>query len=251
MSSSNKHLKVSDTININETTADHHSIQGHVTITDSETGKVLLDKDNLVLQRARVWLFEQLFKVAPSEEYINDGAIVNNNRQALVLSVGSGGSDLNASAFTTFVPVFSDKDLGQKVPFVLSNPDKDNDTRLNGNPSIVKELTDEQKAKYRFPQNRPDGSVEWYGKLPNGSNQEKPYGTSKGWNINKFTGEVSYTISYSINKDECRGSVINELGLYLSDYSGDNAELLTRITFQPEPLSNLSKSLDIDYTLYI
>lgn len=251
-----KKITASDYIDVNEQQQENAAhIHGHVTIKEKGTDRVILDKENLVTQRTRVWLFEQLFKTKPSSDYAG-GVKVNNNRQIYLMSVGSGGSDLNAAAFAPYVPVFSDTDLGQKVPFISTNPDKDNDTRLNGNPSIVKTLSDDQKHKYYMTVNNPDGSVNYFAKRPDNSTTDKPYGTSKGWNINKFTGEVSFTISFSISRTECRGSIINEIGLWLAEYNSSSntfkdPELATRICFDPESLSSLTKELEIEYTLYI
>jgi len=243
------------------TMADNHqpkTIRGHVKISDKATGKVLLDKDNLVTQRARVWLFEQLFKTDPPHSYTDsDSKIkIDNTRQICLMSVGSGGADINASAFTPYVPLFSDKDLGQKVPFITQDPDKDNDTTAQANPSIVKVLSADQQKKFFMPTTNPDGSTYYYGKRPDGWTDERPYGSSSTWNIDRFSGEVSFSMNFSVAEDECRGSIINELGLWIGTYNKktnayDNLELATRICFDSEPLSSLTKALDIEYIMYI
>ena len=259
MISLKKHLQAEEAFNLSDSPASSHSqvgIHGKVTIKDDQDN-IILEKENLVTQATRVWLFEQLFKtnassLMPSKyKYHHD-----DSRQICLLSVGSGGSDLNANAFTPYVPVFSDVDLGQKVPFIIVDQDKYNDNTAKANPSIVDKLTAEQTKLYYLPKQNPDGTIYYYGKRPDGYTDSKPYGTSRGFNIDTITGDVSFTITFSINRNECRGNVINEIGLWLGKYNAganryDNLNLATRLCFDPESLTSLTKELTIDYTLYI
>lgn len=248
----NKDLIIKDKLNISENNKKEH-VRGHVILKDHDTGKVLVEKDNLVLLRTRVWLFEQLFKTTPPTTY---SSTVDNDRQIALLTIGQGGADVNATAFSPYVPKFDDKALGQKVPFIIVNPDKDNDSSLKPNPSVVQELSEDQKNVYYLPETEPDGSIYYYGKRPTNANANSPYGNSKGWNIDQSTGEVSFSIEFSIGTTDARGYIINELGLFLAHYDKGsntytNSELATRITFDSESMNSLTKTLDIEYILYI
>lgn len=235
-----KRISKSDMINMQD-----KKIRGHVIIKDGETGEILQEKDNLVLMRTRVFCFEHLFKVAPPDYY---NCIVDNERSICLFSVGQGGADVNSTAFNPFVPKFSDKNLAQPVPFMMVNKDKGEDLSLDSNPSIVEELTEEQSKKYYLAEENPDGSINYYGKV------FEP--ESKGWVIDINTGEVAYELSMRIEQEECRGFLINEIGLWLAKYDESqnvyiNNELATRITFDTESLTSLTKSIEIQYILYI
>ena len=223
-------------------------IKGHVIVKDGETGEILTEKDNLVLMRTRVFVFEHLFKVSPPSSY---SCIKNNNRQICLFKIGQGGADVNAAAFNPYTPKFSDKDLSQPVPFITVHPDKDSDATLDSNPSIVTELTNEQKLKYHLPKQNPDGSVSYYGKI------FEP--ESKGWVIDNNTGEVAYSLSLRIEENEARGYIINEIGTILAEPQPNKQnpvtfiadELCSRITFDSESLTSLNKSIEIEYIFYI
>lgn len=235
-----KKINFKDYINFNE-----RKIKGHVIVKNGETGEVLTEKDNLVLMRTRVFVFEQLFKVDPPESYKCE---INNDRKICLFKIGQGGADVNAAAFNPEAPKFSDKDLSQPVPFIKVNQFKDSDAELRADPSVVTELTSEQKNKYYLSKNNPDGSVYYYGKV------FEP--ESKGWVIDQNTGEVAYSLSLRIESYEARKYLINEIGtiLAIKDNSTNtykNIELASRITFDTESLTSLSKSLEIEYIFYI
>lgn len=248
-----KQLNAFDGLSLNDNEPMKHPIRGHVKITDKETKEVIAEKDNLVLMYTRAWLFCQLFKVNPPADYKQK---MQSSDQICLLTVGQGGADINASAFSPFVPKFSDIDLGQKVPFKVVNPDKNNDTSLAPNPSIVEELTEAQKKIYYMPVNQPDGTTYYFAKRPTGATDDKPYGNSHGLDIDQNSGTISFSMTFDIDKDECRGYLINELGLWMGTFnkntnSYENLHLATRLTFDTEPMSSLSKSLEIEYTMYI
>lgn len=238
-------------------------IRGHVTITDRETGNVVVDKDNLVLLRTRIWLFENLFKTKVPTQYttsatgyIGDATNKDLSRQLCLIQIGSGGADNNNTPFVPHVPVFNDTTLKQPVPFVTVDPDKVNSAASKADPSIRAELIDEENHLYYDTKIQPTGITEYYTKRPNGATDKNPYGNSKGFDINMSTGEVTFTLNFSIEADEARGQYINELGLMLGSYNAkkntyDNVELATRLTFDSESFSSLTKALDIKYTLYI
>jgi len=236
-------------------------IQGHVIVKDLE-GNVILEKDNLVLLRTRIYLFEHLFKSNPPAPYNND---IDNDRFICLFKIGQGGADVNATPFNPFVPKFSDTDLAQPVPFIIVDPDKSDDIEKEANPSFVTELPVFRKNvgnesvpynKYFLPVDNQDGSLSYYGKIFENDNND-----TSNWNINTETGEVSYTLKLKIEPTEARGFMVNEIGLLLAKPSINNYNIITniandyklatRITFDTESLTSLSKGLEIDYVMYI
>lgn len=220
-------------------------IKGHVIVKDASNGKIVLEKDNLVVMRTRVFVFEHLFKVSPPEFY---ESIDDKERSICLFKVGQGGADVNATPFNPFVPKFSDTDLSQPVPFVIIDPDADISVDKESNPSIITELTDEQSKIYYLPKENPDGTLSYYAKI------FEP--ESQGWVIDSNTGEVAYSLSMRIEPYECRGFIINEIGTILAKYNEseniyEGAELATRITFDSESLANLTKGIEIEYVFYI
>ena len=113
------------------------SMKGHVIFRDPETGRILHEEDNLVLMRTRIFLFEHLFGVDAPDSY-TPGKPKDNTRTIALWSAGSGGADVNASSFTPFVPTFGDTSLGQSIPFIIQDPDKNNNVETQANPSKVK-----------------------------------------------------------------------------------------------------------------
>jgi len=228
-------------------------VRGKVLFKDPETHEVLMEKDNLILMRTRVWLLEQLFNKSIPSNYSADKTA---DRSIALFSVGSGGADVNNAAFTPYSPKFSDKDLGEKVPFVITNPDKENSDRLANDPSVFESLTESQKNKYYITKNNPDGSVYYYGKRFANATDKNPLGDSKGWVIDQDDGSVAFSLKMFIDKTECRGTMVNELGLWLGKYDKNTnnfngLELASRITFDTESLSSLTKGIEIEYIIYI
>ena len=249
----NRFTRITDGMNITDLPMDMEQVHGHVTVRDSDTGEVLLSKDNLVLMRTRVWLFEQLFKTdAPSSlNYTKDNA-----RSIAFFSIGSGGADVNANPFAPFVPKFSDIELGQRVPFVTIDPDKANNSESQANPSIVSSLTSQQQNMYYMPVPNSDGTTPYYAKRFKGATPDNMFGSSAGWVIDNYSGKVAFSLSMNIDKSEARGNVINEIGLWMASYNKSantfsNPFLATRICFDTDSLSSLNKNIEIEYVMYI
>lgn len=256
MTNKDRFITFNDGINFNDIKdklQEETPMKGHVIIRDKE-GNILHEEDNLVLMRARVWLFEQLFGASAPTTYT--GAKINNNRIISLFSIGSGGADINASAFTPFTPKFNDVDLGQPIPFVTIDPDKPNNSEAQANPSIVTELSAEQANTFYMPVSNPDGTTPYYTKRFKDATAEEPLGSSKKWVLDQSTGGVAFSLALSVERDEARGTLFNEIGLWLAEYDSSNntfkdAELATRLTFQTESLASLTKGIDIEYIMYI
>lgn len=246
-------MKIEEGVQVNDLSEKVEQVQGHVIVKDANTGEILMEKDNLVLMRTRVWLFEQLFKVDPpsSLNYTKD-----DNRAIALFSIGSGGADINANPFAPFVPKFSDLELGQKVPFLTVDPDKSNNSESQANPSIVSSLTSQQRNIYYMPVNNSDGTTPYYAKRFKGATATKPFGSSSGWVVDTYSGKIAYSLAMNIDKSEARGNVINEIGLWMASYNQatnqySNPFLATRICFDTDSLSSLNKNIEIEYVMYI
>ena len=251
--SENRFTKITDGVGLDDLPTTVEQVHGHVIVKDADTGEILVDKDNLVLMRTRVWLFEQLFKIdAPASlNYTKD-----NSRSIALFSIGSGGADINANPFAPFVPKFSDIELGQRIPFVTVDPDKANNAESQANPSIVSSLTSAQRNIYYMPVSNSDGTTPYYAKRFKGATAANPFGSSGKWVIDNYSGKVAFSLSMNIDKSEARGNVINEIGLWMATYNSSantftNPFLATRICFDTDSLSSLNKNIEIEYLMYI
>lgn len=303
----NKKLKFNDNVMMNDSVGNHSKtyVKGHLKIKDLE-GNILLEQDNLVLLSTRVFLFEHLFKCPPPAgyEYVNsDGERViatagtkygdiNHNRKICLFTVGQGGADVNATPFNPYVPMFNNTTLGQPIPFVTYDVTKSQSEEKLTNPSVIDvDVTYEAtprdinvdidgekadvyyKAYYECPTN--DSNA-----LSNEANIKSYYGKmftpvtteSSGFKVDDSTGDVSYTMVLTIQPNECRGYMLNEIGLIFGEWSDPvklssasgstrakygvptikpDYELATRITFDTESLTASNKGLEIEYTMYI
>ena len=254
MKKDNRFLEIHEGINISDINNDSTHMRGHVIFRDAETQEIIHEEDNLVLLRTRVWLFEQLFNIAPPSTY--RGIKRDNNRSLCLFSIGSGGADLGASAFTPFTPKFNDKELSQPIPFETIDPDKVNNSESQSNPSIVTSLSTEQSKTYYMYEKLPDGTTPYFAKRFKGATDENPLGVSRKWVLDQNTGSVAFSLTLSVDRDEARGTIFNEIGLWLARFNPStntymNPELASRLTFDSESLSSLTKSIDIEYMMYI
>lgn len=228
-------------------------IKGVVKFSNPRTGELIHQEENLVLMRTRVWLLENLFGTSFPSNYSGDKT---EGRTICLFSVGSGGADVNNAAFTPYTVKFSDLKLNRPIPFVIENPDKENSDLTANNPSMVETLSENQKNKYYLPESKPDGTINFYAKRFTNATKDKPLGDSKGFIIDNEDGSVAFSLKMSVEPDECRGNIINELGLWLTKYNEktnefEGSELATRLTFDSRSLKNLSDGLDIEYIIYI
>ena len=233
---SNRFTQIKDGLDLTDSPTSLEQVHGHVIVRDSDTGEVLIDKENLVLMRTRVWLFEQMFKTdAPSSlNYTKDNA-----RSIAFFSIGSGGADINANPFAPFVPKFSDIELGQRIPFVTVDPDKANNSESQANPSIVSSLTSAQRNIYYMSVANSDGTTPYYAKRFKDATPASPFGSSSKWVVDNYSGKVAFSLSMTIDKSEARGNVVNEIGLWMATYNSSNNTfsnpfLATRICFDTD-----------------
>lgn len=251
-------------------------LRGHVKVKDKATGKLLVEKDNIITLRTRLFVLKNLF----GEDLVNDesqGYINNPRRKICLFKIGQGGADIESSPFQPFIPKFSDEDLAKPVPFVSVSPDKNLDPDLEANPSIRESLTEDEEKIYHLPYHRPDMSVSYYAKKFDSSSLKIAF--------NKDSNELYAHLTLSINPNEARGYYINEFGLVLAEevyfkldskgntidnerisleayaklneeqkkqykYGYADCELCSRVTMDTISLSSLSAGLEIEYLVY-
>ena len=244
-------LQIIESIELSEHEEGNKFLKGLVLFKDSN-GKIIDIRDNLILMETRIHLLRTLFEY----KKIGDTTEINNfnddiDRKLCLFKVGSGGADVNGSPFTPYVPQFNDIDLAQPVPFKIVNINKDAVFEDRSNPSVVKTLSDTDKKKYFLKKTYEDGTSKYFGK--------KPEITSKGWLIDNSTGKVAYSLNLLIDVNDCRGFMINELGLVLAKEiftnnkvtSHTRVTLGSRVTFDTKSLSDLSTNFEIEYIVYI
>jgi hypothetical protein len=219
-------------------------IKIHEVIDDFGNTVLRREKDNLIVMRGRTYALEQLFN-DPIDASIS-GYKVNMNRTICLFKVGSGGADVESSPFQPFTPLYSDEDLALSVPFVIEDPNKYDTPEKQNNPSIIELMSSAQKAKYALPVSRSNGSTEYYGKV---------FEVKPQWVFNKETNEVYKKIMLKIDANEVRGYLLNELGLVMAEYDEVNkvyrdSELFSRVTFDSESLTSLTKTLLIEYLVF-
>lgn len=219
-------------------------LRGVVTFRDPITGDIIEKKENLILLRSRAYILELLFGLSASNEtgYIKDKA-----RTVCLFKIGQGGADLLSSPLEAIAPKFNNTDLYSKVPFIIEDPNKSIDELKNANPSIFTKLTDEQKHVYYLPEEHPDGSTRYFGKIFEKDTQRLK--------INTSTNECYVHLTLRVSPTEARGFVCNELGLILARYDEPtntylNPELFSHITFSSYALTSLTRGMLIDYQVY-
>jgi hypothetical protein len=228
--------------------ASRTGLKGRVRVHEilDEFGNTVLkqEKDNLIVMRGRTYALEQLFNdpIDPT----TSGYKVNMNRTICLFKVGSGGADVNSAPFQPFTPLYSDEDLAIPVPFVTQDSDKYDSQEKTNNPSIIETMSSAQKKIYYNPTIRENGTTEYYSKV---------FEVKPQWVFNKSTNEVYKKIMLKVNANEARGYMVNELGLLIGEYDQANnqyldTELFSRVTFDTESLTSLTKGLLIEYLIF-
>jgi len=221
------------------------SIRGKVRFLDDE-GNVILEKDNLIVLRGRVFALEKLFNDMNTE----GSYVTNNNRELILFKIGTGGAPEN-DPFQPYTPSFDDTDLASPIPFKVVDANDTNTTLT----------TEEQDIYYDSKLNEIDTTLtEFYCKR---FDVIDPV-----WNIDTVNNEVYKKMILKINTTDfrtvptgnpeqpyTRDANINELGLYFASYNDttnemEDIEMFSRLTFSTEPLTNLSKTVTIEYYIF-
>jgi hypothetical protein len=219
-------------------------LSGRIKLHVDDFGNKVLEKDNLIVLRGRTFALEKLFD-SPIDP-TTSGYKVNMNRTICIFKIGSGGCDVNSAPFQPFTPLYSDENLATPVPFVIEDSQKYADQLKTDNPSIIEAMTDADKHRYYLPSLKSNGSAEYYGKV---------FEVAPQWVFNKDTNEVYKKIMIKVDANEARGFLVNELGLVIAEYdSATNTyvddELFSRVTFDTESLTSLTKTLLIEYLIF-
>jgi hypothetical protein len=256
-----KLMRVSDSI-LPFDKAEFGGVQGHVVMTDMETGQVILKKSNLIVLRGRLFVLEQIFNNHDlntnviRDDDITSGYKTTSGRQICMFRVGTGGTP--SLPLVPEAPVFYNDRLIQPVPFRLDVQDNIRNPYFNVaiNKSIYSGVEDNDT---------------YYGRAYN----YKAFDSAEWWiNTDTLTGGVVYhKLTLTISEQDFRyipASVdtlniptytpyINELALYFAAPSTDadgvvtftDPEMFSRITFPTEPLALTSKkSIRIEYYIY-
>jgi hypothetical protein len=202
------------------------------------------EKDNLIVLRGRTFALEKLFN-DPIDPTIS-GYQVNMDRTICLFGIGAGGADIESAPFQPFTPLYSDENLAIPVPFVIEDSTKYSDQDKTNNPSFIETMTAEQRATYFSPIIRSNGATEYFSKV---------FEVKPQWVFNKTTNEVYKKIMLKLDKNEARGYMVNELGLQIAWMNPKNSlyediELFSRVTFDTESLTSLTKSLLIEYLIF-
>jgi hypothetical protein len=221
-------------------------LRGRVRIHEiiDEFGNTILkqEKDNLIVLRGRTFALEKLFN--DPIDPVSSGYKVNMNRTICLFKIGAGGADIESAPFQPFTPSYNDEDLALPIPFVIEDSNKYSDPEKTNNPSIIDSMSEEHRKIYHLPQIRNNGTSEYYAKV---------FEVKPQWVFNKTTNEVYKKIMLKINENEARGFMVNELGLLIAERDGNvykDAELFSRVTFDTESLTSLTKSLLIEYLIF-
>lgn len=197
--------KFIDAVNTKDT------LRGHITIKD-ENGNVLEDKDNLIVLRSRLFVLLHLFKPdAETREDMESTYIKNDNRRICLYKIGMGGADIQSAPFQPFVPKFTDRDLSNPIPFVVTNSIKELDPELNANPSIFlpdKHNFDKTKREmYHCAEENADDSISYFAKTFD----------NVTFNFNTESNEMYAELQLTIENWDARGFFFNELGLLMAE----------------------------------
>lgn len=261
-----------DSLNLNEGMS---CFRGHVKIKDKDTNETLVDEDNLILLRTRLFVIKKLFELGEDREKEN-GYISNDNRKICLFKIGNGGADINATPFQPHVPKFSDTDLSNPVPFIHVTEMKYMDSDFESNPSVL------MPNEYELLNKRDEYYI-----TKNGARNQVTNISSydaKAFNDSSIVFDRGNNLLYAdleleISDMDARGEFINEIGLLMAEeiyVSGDgevltkveyerlsaenqlyyrkswrDEELATRITFDTISLQSATRSLIIEYRIYV
>ena len=202
-------------------------LAGIVEFVNPETGKTLLRRHNLVVQRGRTFALEKMYGVnAPDSA----GYVADLNRKILMFSVGTGGCPANDPFSPTPVQP-TDVELRSKVPLRIVDP-------ANSTTSISPE-----DAPF-YPIYETIGGKKHY-------NYKKFNENDAQFVVNKSENKIYRRLPIYISELDCRDQKINELGLYFCNPDHGHVEMYSRLTFDTESMSSVvNKGLLIYYYTY-
>jgi len=210
-----------------------------------EHGNKLFERENLVVQRGRVFALESIFDNFMSQELAGEhGFKGGTNRKKIALfKIGKGGTAIG-TPFTPTVVNANETELTDPVPFRVVDPGDSSTT-----------LSELEKDIYCCPIVDEDGKTLYFGKR-----FEEDAGS---WDIDltiddptdTTTNLISYLINFEISDKDARNSIINEVGIYFAEVDGDGKpidgteELFSKINFSSEKLDGYSSKYFV-YCVY-
>jgi hypothetical protein len=196
-----------------------------IIVRDAETNAIIQTKENLVLQTGREFNLRKIFGIPYNSETLAN----LNERTICLFGIGSGGTP-SADPFNPIAPTPTDANLNTKVAFR---------TVATGNA-----LPAGDDTKY-------------YGMETLGGNDSyytKRFTGSPTLVVDPLNDECYVKLTLDIVKEDARGTIISELGLYSARLVGTNyldPKIATRVSFQSEPLgAATNKALVIEYYVY-
>jgi hypothetical protein len=209
---------------------DTAALRGIVVVSDGETGEVLFTKKNTIVIRGRTFALEKMFNASSADV---TGFNNNLNRSICLFKVGSGGTPAS-SPFTPLQVSALDTDLANAVPFRTM-------------------ATADVAAWLQTPEGQAYTNV-----VAAGSNSNIMMKTfdSSSWvydTTNASKTIIARKLTITISEKDCRGALINELGLFIASYTNSsysNFEMVSRLTMDTEAMGLNNKSLSIQYYIY-
>lgn len=229
-------------------------LKGRVQIVDDETGEVILDKNNLIVLRGRVFALEKIFGIPNTLEMGFQTANLN-SKTVCLFKVGKGGT-VEGQPFNVIPTIPSDsRALGQEIPFRLEIP---GDTSLHGKYFDRQPYPHGQSETMAFFAKKFD-NVQWGKNIPEGLYQE-----DQDEVYVKLTLKIERGDFATVQKENDNGAIeyhrstfMNEIGLFIANHIRNDVtermediEMFSRLTFESEPFFNNSKTLTIYYFIY-
>jgi len=220
-------------------------LRGKVVIKD-DNGNVILEKDNMIVLRGRVFALETLFSdLNEDPEYLK-----NLNRTVCLFKMGNGGTPVS-SPFQPYTPNHTDLDLASPLPFRI----------VDANDSRTQLTTAEQQVYYGDVVStlNPDVREYYYKRFEN---------VDPEWRIDKIgneaykkmvlhVNELDFKTTPTGNVDDpyTRNAIVNELGLFFAHYNTvsnkyEDIEMFSRICFNTEALKSATKAITIEYYIF-
>jgi hypothetical protein len=189
-------------------------LKGLIQIFAKDTGKLLLEKDNIVIHAGREFILRRLFFTDSNSKFIN------------LFQVGTGGAPAS-NPFSPIPPRPTDTELNNAIPFRYTTLDNDL-TKIPGTFYPIKEITADNRLAY-------------YYKRIDMSKSELV--------IDPETNKVFMHLKLDISNEDVTDENINELGLVISRSDFSEPQLFTKVSFKTEPFSDV-KGLIVHYYVY-
>lgn len=257
-------------------------MKGKIEIFD-KYGNLYKTIHNLVLTSMRANMLQIIFNDNRITSAIGNTNIIKNNitsndykRLVCGFIFGSGGSNINVSPTTVYVPTHNnvltlnntDGDFKQ-VPFIITSADSTVSVLKDGSYENLEEIMNNSStmtknstsSKNIIEGNSMKTMVRYFGRNNNNYYCKTFDIDNNEFEYNSSTGELEYTCTLKVDSWDLVGETISEVGLVMADckMSGNNiseiddssVRLSTRATFEPISLtSELLTEFTMKYHIY-